>query len=60
MWELTKGAAREKLTARAQVDQETLQALRTSGALVIDERRRRPLYFDGRFLTARDLTREQQ
>ncbi len=60
MWEMTKGAARQKLTARAQVDHETLEALRASGALVVDERRRRPLYFDGRFLTARDLTREQQ
>jgi hypothetical protein len=60
MWEMTKGAARQKLTARAQVDHETLEALRASGALIVDERRRRPLYFDGRFLTARDLTREQQ
>jgi hypothetical protein len=60
MWEMTNGAAREKLTARAQVDQETLEQLRSSGTLVVDERRRRPLYFDGRFLTARDLTREQQ
>lgn len=60
MWEMTKGAARERLTARAQVDHDTLEALRASGALVVDERRRRPLYFDGRFLTARDLTREQQ
>ena len=60
MWEMTKGAAREKLTARAAIDHETLEALRASGALVVDERRRRPLYFDGRFLTARDLTREQQ
>lgn len=60
MWEMTNGAAREKLTARAQVDQETLEQLRTTGTLVVDERRRRPLYFDGRFLTARDLTREQQ
>jgi hypothetical protein len=60
MWEMTNGAAREKLTARAQVDQDTLEQLRRSGTLVVDERRRRPLYFDGRFLTARDLTREQQ
>jgi hypothetical protein len=29
------------------------------GSLVVDHRRRRPLYFDGRFLAARDLVREQ-
>ncbi len=28
-------------------------------SLVVDHRRRRPLYFDGRFLAARDLVREQ-
>lgn len=28
-------------------------------SLVVDQRRRRPLYFDGRFLAARDLVREQ-
>lgn len=28
-------------------------------AVTLDERRRRPYYFDGRFLTARDLTSEQ-
>ena len=28
-------------------------------SLVVDDRRRRPLYFDGRFLAARDLVREQ-
>ena len=30
MWEMTKGAARVKLTARAQVDQDTLEQLRQS------------------------------
>jgi hypothetical protein len=54
MWEMTNGAAREQLNA------ETLERLRATGALVDDERRRRPKYFDGRFLAARDLTREQQ
>jgi hypothetical protein len=29
------------------------------GSIFLDETRRRPLYFDGRFLAARDLTREQ-
>src|SRR5436190_9548794 len=30
-----------------------------AGTVVLDPRRRRPLYFDGRFLAARDLVREQ-
>src|SRR3954452_17356429 len=34
--------------------------LHRSGELVLDDRRRRPLYFDGRFLTARDLINDQQ
>lgn len=51
MPESTQGSAREVIDA-TETDQ-----LRSS--LVLDERRRRPLYFDGRFLTARDLTREQ-
>jgi len=36
-----------------------VQTFTESGALVLDTRRRRPLYFDGRFLAARDLVREQ-
>ena len=45
-------------------DRETLSeaealSLQESGVLVIDRRRSRPLWFDGRFLTARDLLREQ-
>jgi hypothetical protein len=40
-------------------DQRAIEDMRASGALAIDDRRRRPFYFDGRFLTARDLTREQ-
>lgn len=34
--------------------------LRRAGALLEDRRRQRPRWFDGRFLSARDLTREQQ
>jgi hypothetical protein len=30
------------------------------GTLVVDGRRQRPFYFDGRFLAARDLTRDQE
>ncbi len=60
MWELTNGAARElasEITAEGRAELERLQQL---GVLVTDDRRRRPRYFDGRFLAARDLTREQQ
>ena len=51
---LTDGAARER------IDAQDLAALRASGALVEDPRRERPHYFDGRFLAARDLIRDQQ
>ncbi len=44
---------------RVPVDAETLRSLSQSGLLVTDTRRSRPLWFDGRFLTARDLQREQ-
>jgi hypothetical protein len=43
---------------RIRIDANALSDL-TSRGLVFDDRRRRPLYFDGRFLAARDLTREQ-
>jgi hypothetical protein len=59
MFTPTKGSAREFVPARKQLEQQELDRLQKSGALVVDERRRRPLYFDGRFLAARDLTREQ-
>lgn len=39
--------------------QDEVDAFQPGGSLVIDDRRRRPLYFDGRFLAARDLVREQ-
>jgi hypothetical protein len=44
---------------REPVDTAELTSLRDRGTLALDEQRRRPLYFDGRFLAARDLTREQ-
>lgn len=49
----TQGATRERIDAAEAL------ALQSSGALVTDARRTRPLYFDGRFLAARDLTRDQ-
>ena len=46
-------------TRREPVDLDELRLLRERGTVVLDEQRRRPRYFDGRFLAARDLTREQ-
>lgn len=45
--------------ARERVNARELEMMREAGTLIEDDRRRRPLYFDGRFLAARDLTREQ-
>lgn len=53
MFNLSRGPARERL------DSDEVDKLKATGALIIDDRRRRPLYFDGRFLAAGDLTREQ-
>lgn len=51
-----------KLTgpARAPVDQAERARLEAVGGLVVDTRRSRPRYFDGRFLAARDLTNDQR
>jgi hypothetical protein len=46
-------------SGRTLVGQDEIGAFQSGGSLVIDDRRRRPLYFDGRFLAARDLVREQ-
>lgn len=46
--------------ARERVDAEEQHAAALRGEIVEDRRRQRPRYFDGRFLTARDLVREQQ
>ncbi|WP_067275160.1 hypothetical protein [Mitsuaria sp. 7] len=51
---LTLGAARER------IDPVEAPTLRNRGVLVEDPRRQRPRYFDGRFLAARDLIRDQQ
>lgn len=55
----TQGPARKLISAREQIDADELEAMQAAGTLITDERRKRPLYFDGRFLAARDLTREQ-
>jgi hypothetical protein len=41
------------------VSRQDVQALLGNSALVLDGLRRRPRYFDGRFLTGADLTRDQ-
>ncbi|MDD3530786.1 MAG: hypothetical protein PHS77_13025, partial [Gallionellaceae bacterium] len=51
---LTQGAA------RATIKPDEAKTLRQAGVLVDDPRRDRPRYFDGRFLAARDLIRDQQ
>jgi hypothetical protein len=53
MIDTTRGPARETITRT------TAQALEAARALVHDDRRVRSFFFDGRFLTAKDLTREQ-
>lgn len=55
----TRGPARELLGAKDDADREMLERGVREGTIIVDQRRRRPLYFDGRFLAARDLTREQ-
>jgi hypothetical protein len=51
---LTRGTQRELIAP------EDVARLRAAGALIEDGRRHRPRWFDGRFLAARDLIREQQ
>src|SRR5437660_8507044 len=49
----TQGADRDLIQAAEAV------TLKASGALIIDERRTRTRYFDGRFLAAKDEIRDQ-
>ncbi|WP_300317835.1 hypothetical protein [Accumulibacter sp.] len=51
---LITGQSRETIGA------DELALLKGSGVLIEDPRRERPRYFDGRFLAARDLIRDQQ
>lgn len=51
---LTQGTAREPIASA------DVARLRSAGVLIEDPRRERPRYFDGRFLAARDLIRDQQ
>src|SRR5690606_40447979 len=47
-------------TARPTLAAAEVADLRAAGVLIEDPRRQRPRYFDGRFLAARDLIRDQQ
>lgn len=53
MFDPTRGPAREVL------DKKQLSPLIASGAVITDDRRLRSLYFDGRFLNAQALVRDQ-
>jgi len=46
-------------SSRSRVDAAELAAMTQAGTVILDDRRSRPFYFDGRFLTAKDLTRDQ-
>lgn len=48
-----------EITIRDAQDDARLQAQLSAGAILVDSGRRRPFYFDGRFLTADDLTADQ-
>ncbi len=41
------------------LDREEIERFQRAGTIVVNPARRRPRYFDGRFLAAHDLTREQ-
>lgn len=53
MFDLTSGSLRTLVKA------DVAETFLAAGCLVVDHRRSRPFWFDGRFLTARDLNREQ-
>ncbi|ALP53809.1 hypothetical protein Tel_12070 [Candidatus Tenderia electrophaga] len=53
MNKITTGPAREK------IDLAELQQAKPQGTIITDDRRRRPLWFDGRFLDAQALNAEQ-
>ncbi len=53
------GPSRQPIQLRERLAKEDFELLQRTGQLVVDSRRRRPRYFDGRFLVADDLVREQ-
>lgn len=59
MSDLNLDLARGLGLRRLRIQRDDADQLTRNGVLVVDERRRRPQWFDGRFLAARDLTNEQ-
>lgn len=55
----TTSTTRLESTVRSAAEQQALEAAITAGTVVVDTARRRPFYFDGRFLTAADLSADQ-
>lgn len=51
---------RTEISVRSAEDQRKLEQAINAGAIVVDTGRRRPFYFDGRFLTAADLIADQE
>jgi len=56
---MASNTARTELTVKTTEDQKRLEAAINAGAIIVDGGRRRPFYFDGRFLTASDLIADQ-
>lgn len=56
---ITPSAQRIESTVRSAADQKALESALNSGTIIVDNARRRPFYFDGRFLTAADLSADQ-
>jgi hypothetical protein len=50
---------RDERTVTSAAQQKELSEAINTGTLIVDPARRRPFYFDGRFLTASDLTADQ-
>ena len=59
MQDFVGGPSRQPIQLRERLAKEDFELLQRTGQLVVDSRRRRPRYFDGRFLVADDLVREQ-
>ncbi|MBP1467360.1 hypothetical protein EYB53_016730 [Candidatus Chloroploca sp. M-50] len=57
MFDLNLEAGRRLM--RLRLNRDEADRLTRDGIMVVDDRRRRPQWFDGRFLAARDLTNEQ-
>src|SRR5262245_27804339 len=51
--------ASNEIAVKTGSDQTLLAAQINAGAIIVDRGRRRPFYFDGRFLTANDLIADQ-